>query len=240
MLAEAWLRELLRSSSDPRRALHRRAPGAERAAIVDALRVRARTMLVRALEEAGLWQGTILGRRRFDLGAKAVALTDALCFLQPDDEALLFHANALLAARRYREASGEFDALSKASTHAPIRAYARLGLAVATSLAGERDSAATLCHRLVDSPLDGVARGAALSLFVQSARAGHRAGTRLALERCEELDGPAGLERAARILTNYATGCDAPRAGDIAATLLGAGARADWVGARWKELLTCC
>lgn len=240
MYADTWLTELVRSPPDARRFLAQSVPAAERAAIVDALRQKARAVLVHALQEAGMWQGDVLGRRRFESGARAVAITTALTWLQSDDEALLFRANALMADRRHRAASEEFQALAEASIHSVIRGFARLGLAVSSSLAGERDHAGGLCRRLVESPIDGVARGGALSLLVQSARRLDREGARLALARCHELDGPCGLDMAARLLTNYSVGPDAARACEIESTLRAAGELADEVRMRWKELVSCC
>jgi hypothetical protein len=238
--ADAWLTELVGSLPDARRFLAQRVPAAERAAIVDALRHKARAVLVHALQEAGMWQGAVLGRRRFESGARAVAMTTALTWLQGDDEALLFRANALMADRHYRAAGEEFEALAARSIHSVIRGFARLGLAVSSSLAGEREHAAELCLSLVDSPVEGIARGGALSLLVQSARKLDREAARLALERCHELDGPEGLAMAARLLTNYSMGPDATRAGEIESTLRAAGELAHEVRLRWKELVSCC
>jgi hypothetical protein len=238
--ADTWLKDLVCSSPDARRFLAQRVPATERAAIVDALRHEARAALVHALQEAGMWQGAVIGRRRFDAGARALAITTALTCLQCDDEALLFRANALMADRRHRAAGVEFEALARNSIHSVIRGFARLGLAVSSSLAGERQQAAEMCLSLVDSPIEGVARGGALSLLVQSARGLDREGARLALVCCHQLDGPAGLDMAARLLTNYSLGPDATRAGEIESTLRAAGDLADEVRLRWKELVSCC
>lgn len=230
MLADSW----------PNRDVRHGMRAIERASTVDDVRRRARKLVIAAMQEAGLWRGTIIGPRRFRAGRRAVEVCRALVVMAPDQDARLLLANAYMAAKWQQLAAREFARLASDGNTRRFRHYATLGLAIASSLDGERELGLEMCREAICSPFADIAQGGALSLVVQAARAYRIDELRFALDATTEMLGSDAVQVVARLLSNYATGVDAGRSSEIVNALAASGSTGEAVRLELQPLLRPC
>jgi len=115
-------------------------------------------------------------------------------------------ANALLAARRSREAGSMFHAIERSASDRLTQQIAAAGTSIALSFIGARDEAMARCKQNLRSPFLSVAESAALTLLVQAARRERAVELEFALDALSEMDPSSATVNAARLLSNYCTG----------------------------------
>jgi hypothetical protein len=198
----------------------------EKGVVVDALRQKARAMMVEAMQGAGLWTTESTRRIGRVRARRAVQLAAALHTLVPDDYAELMLANARMAAHEVGEAAQAFAMLERDGGDLRIRGYATLGLAVVAGLRQHREFGFARCRAAIVSPISDIAVRGAMSLVVQGAIGGQASQVAFALDALVACGEEQDLDRTCAALRRFTVGPDGTRGETAIRTLRGAGRRA--------------